>query len=272
MDRILRGRAVEMVLSGLSMTGEIGQSLAMVGLLEETSNEKVSPPRIFENLNQALEACENQLLLAFKQRSEHVAAQHVSADNPTSMSIPKLNGGSLGAETMYNSPRRSHVQHAAATTLKEHELTVPAKWQNFAQPLPLILQAFKDLTGKDMDFWHRAVPFFQRREYVAGAVLYSRGDLPDGFYLLEEGILRAEYDFEQGAYYESIVAGTTCGELPFFTDTDRTSTVVAEKDCVAWLLTKERWRELEDKMPDVATELLKIGLKLTSERMNSITS
>jgi SulP family sulfate permease len=263
-----------MVLSGLSMTSEIGQSLAMVGLLEETADEKESPPRIFENLNQALEACENQLLLAFKQRSEHVAAQRASADNLSSMSIPKLGGGtgSLGADTILNSPRRSHVQQAVATTLQEHELTVPAKWHNFAQPLSLLLQAFKDLTTKDVDFWHRAVPFFQRRAYSAGAVLYSRGDVPDGFYLLEEGILRAEYDFEQGAYYESIVAGTTCGELPFFAETSRTSTVVAEKECVAWLLSKERWGELEERMPDVAAELLKVGLKLTSERMNSITS
>jgi len=103
-------------------------------------------------------------------------------------------------------------------------------------------------------------------------VLYSRGDEPDGFYLLEEGILRAEYELEQGSYYESIVAGTTCGELPFFSETDRTGTVVAERDCVAWLLTKEKWRELEQKLPDVAREILKIGLKLTSERMNTITS
>jgi SulP family sulfate permease len=173
---------------------------------------------------------------------------------------------------MLNSPRRNHVQQAATTTLNDHDITMPSRWQNFAQPLPLILQAFKDLTNKDLDFWHRIVPYFQKREYPAGTVLYSRGDDPDGFYILEDGILRAEYELEQGGYYESIVAGTTCGELPFFSETDRTGTVVAEKDCVAWLLTKEKWKSLEKDLPEVARELLKIGLKLTSERMNAITS
>jgi SulP family sulfate permease len=173
---------------------------------------------------------------------------------------------------LLGSPRRNHVQEAATTTLKDHDLTVLPRWQNFAQPLPLILQAFKDLTEKDLDFWHRAVPYFQKREYSAGTLLYSRGDDPDGFYILEEGILRAEYELEQGGYYESIVAGTTCGELPFFSETDRTGTVVAEKYCVAWLLTKEKWKTLEKDLPEVARELLKVGLKLTSERMNAITS
>jgi SulP family sulfate permease len=179
---------------------------------------------------------------------------------------------SLSADPLFSSPRRNHVQEAATTTLKEHDLTIPPRWQNFAQPLPLILQAFKDLTDRDLDFWHRAVPYFQKREYPAGTVLYSRGDEPDGFYILEEGILRAEYDLEQGGLYESIVAGTTCGELPFFSETSRTGTVVAEKNCIAWLLTREKFKLLEKENLELASELLKIGLKLTTERMNAITS
>jgi sulfate permease, SulP family len=69
-----------------------------------------------------------------------------------------------------------------------------------------------------------------------------------------------------------ILPGTTCGELPFFSETDRTGTVAAENDSVAWLLTREKYKELERKQPDVASELLKVGLRLTSERMNAITS
>ena len=41
---------------------------------------------------------------------------------------------------------------------------------------------------------------------------------------------------------------------------------------MAWLLTPEKWEELQQKAPDVATELLKVGLKLSAERMNAITS
>lgn len=169
---------------------------------------------------------------------------------------------------------------AAATTLNEqgdgaangNDTIIPSKWKHFAQPIKIMLQTFEDVSDRNEDFWHRAAPYFQRREYSAGTVLYSRGDEPDGFYILEKGRFRAEYDLEQGNYYEVILPGTTCGELPFFSETDRTGTVAAENDSVAWLLTREKYKELERKQPDVASELLKVGLRLTSERMNAITS
>lgn len=107
---------------------------------------------------------------------------------------------------------------------------------------------------------------------MAASVLYYEGEKPMGFYILEEGILRAEYNMPQGRYYESIVAGRPCGELPFFSDTKRTATVTAERDCVVWQLTVEKWEELQKQESDVAQELLRISLKLTTERMDAITS
>jgi len=97
-----------------------------------------------------------------------------------------------------------------------------SKWKHFAQPTKIILQSFEDVSSKNEDFWHFAAPYFERKEYPAGSVLYSRGDEPDGFYILEKGRFRAEYELEQGSFYEVILPGTTCGELPFFSETDRT--------------------------------------------------
>ena len=96
------------------------------------------------------------------------------------------------------------------------------------------------------------------------------GEEANGFYLVERGMLRAEYDLPQGWLCESIVAGTTCGELPFFSETDRTATAQVERDCVVWLMDKEGWRKLEKEQPDIAKELLRISLKLTTERMSAI--
>lgn len=94
-----------------------------------------------------------------------------------------------------------------------------------------------------------------------GSLICGTQDEAREFYLIEEGILRAEYDTDSGKYSESIVAGTTCGELPFFSNTQRTATVVAEKDTVAWVLSRENWGKLQEKYPDVAKELLTIALK-----------
>lgn len=191
--------------------------------------------------------------------------------------IPRIESAGVstgsGPDTMpFNSPRRNHVQEAANTTLGELDLKTPRSWQNFAQPLPLILQTFKDLSNQDYEFWHKAVKYFKAMEYRAGEVLYHRGDEPNGFYLLEEGILTAEYELEQGGFSESIVAGTTCGELPFFSNSERTGTVRAEKDCKAWLLTKAEWEKMKKDLPEVSNELMEVGFKLTKERMDAITS
>jgi sulfate permease, SulP family len=92
--------------------------------------------------------------------------------------------------------------------------------------------------------------------------------------LLESGILRASYDLEQGVLIETIVAGTVCGELPFLSETRRSARVQAEQDRVAWKLDREGWRKIRalEGGDGMAAELLRLGLKLTTERMETITS
>jgi SulP family sulfate permease len=47
---------------------------------------------------------------------------------------------------------------------------------------------------------------------------------------------------------------------------------VVERECVVWMMDGESWARLQKEEPDVAQELLRISLKLTSERMSVITS
>ncbi len=133
------------------------------------------------------------------------------------------------------------------------------------------MQTFSTVSSKPEDFWYPTVDYFTRNDFAAETVLYSAGDTPRGFYLLESGILKAKYDFPQGKYSELIVAGTTCGELPFFSSTIRTATTHAERDSVTWMLDEEKWQEMQKDRPAIAQELLKISLKLTSERMDAVT-
>ncbi|KAF1924423.1 sulfate transporter family protein [Didymella exigua CBS 183.55] len=308
-NRILNSKNVKMSLSGVSFTNDVGKSLQSVGLLDEAEDEGAPPPQVFEDLNTALESCENELLEVFHRHcSTHVKKRQITppmsingAKNLSSEPIPS--GGSpassLGPSSLnpdFASPRRGARLMAARSTMRESSQSshshsdlsfpdtsshtesapstqlVPSRWKNFAQPLRIILQTFEDVSPKNEDFWHIAAPYFSRREFAAGSLLYSRGDDPDGFYILEKGRFRAEYELDQGSFFEVILPGTTCGELPFFSETDRTGTVAVENDSVAWLLTREQFNKLEREDPDVAREMLKVGLKLTKERMDAITS
>ncbi|GAB1200731.1 hypothetical protein APSETT444_010109 [Aspergillus pseudonomiae] len=265
-NRILRKRNVLMTISGLNTGGDVGRSLQNVGLFESGTSVQ-----IFEDFNSALEFCENDYLKVFYSHREALLKKNASS---TFLEVPGSHNQRHLHESIVGSPRHRHLQQAATTTLREDETAVvaPTAWASMRQPLPLLLQTFQGLTSRNEDFWFRACTYFVRDTYAAGTVLFQEGDVPNGFYLLESGMLRAEYELPQGRYFELIVAGRPCGELPFFSETRRTATVKAEQECVAWRLTTAKWRDLREREPEIARELLTVSLKLTTERMDSITS
>ena len=263
-NRLLDSKGIRLVLSGVEAESELGQSLRAVGLGQDGIEVLLLP-----DLNSALECCENELLKTF------YASLDAGAHRPpalTSLEVPRRGGSPQSLDVFGSSPRRRYLHEAAKKTLSQVESTRSSRWQGFKEPLRLMLQIFRDLSDKNEDFWFRAVSYFKRAEYAAGTTLFRRGETAKAFYLIESGILRAEYDLPQGWLCESIVAGTTCGELPFFSETDRTATTVTERDCVVWMMDEEGWAKLQKDEPDVAQELLRISLKLTTERMSVITS
>ncbi|KAL1954356.1 hypothetical protein VTO42DRAFT_1383 [Malbranchea cinnamomea] len=270
LNRLLRKRKVQMIISGLDLTGDTGKSLRNVGLFEERNQVE-----IFADLNSALEFCENELLKALHARKNALAPTFRRSPQPVT-DASRLHVPSTG-DFMYNSPRGSYLNQIAASALREEAEGCPyastqQKGHKYPQPLPLLMQAFQGLTNKDDEFWAPICLYFTQAEYPASSVLYREGEVPRHFYLLESGMLRAEYDTPQGSYFELIVAGRPCGELPFFGETRRTATVRAERDCVVWMMGVESWEKVRAKEPIVAMELMKMCLKLTAERMESITS
>jgi sulfate permease, SulP family len=266
--RLLNGKGVVLVLSGCDPESALGRDLRAVGVGEEDIAVRMLP-----DLNSALESCENELLKTFYASQE--AARNSGNAPVSSLDVPSKPRSLLtpaSPDLLGSSPRRHHLHQAAQMSLDRIDRPRSARWQSFKEPLRLMLQIFHDLSDKNEDFWFRAVGSFRRCEYPAGTVLFRRGEAANEFYLVESGILKADYDLPQGWYSESIVAGTTCGELPFFSETSRTATASVERDCVVWLMDREGWDRLQREEPDVAQELLRIGLKLTSERMSVITS
>jgi SulP family sulfate permease len=263
-NRIFSRKGVTLVMSGVDPDAPLGLSLQAVGLGQDGNEVK-----LFEDLNAALESCENELLKIFYASKEARTSRNAPS---TCLDVPGQDSErpTHTFDTQFSSPRKNHLHRVATMTLDENP--ADTRYLNFKEPLRLILQTFQGLTEKNEDFWFRVVPFFVKKEFLAGTILFRRGESAKGFYLLEDGILRADYELPQGRYFESIVAGTTCGELPFFSETDRTATVQAERNCVAWLMDRGNWEKLQKADPEVAQEMLRISLKLTSERMSAITS
>ncbi|RGP59134.1 sulfate transporter [Fusarium sporotrichioides] len=268
-SRLLDNKDVVLVLSGVDSETQLGRNLRAVGLGNDGIEVMMLP-----NLNSALESCENELLKTLYARQKEInSLRRISAQSAQNLDVPSnKSSGFSSFDPPFNSPRRNHLAEAARDTLSSIDVQRPKKWQSFKEPLRLMLQVFQGLSDKNEDFWFPATSYFSRREIPAGTVLFRRGEQANGFYLVERGIVRAEYDLPQGWLCESIVAGTTLGELPFFSETDRTATAVVERDCVVWLMDRDQWARIQKKEPEIGRELLKISLKLTSERMSAITS
>lgn len=264
--RLLDKRGVLLVLSGVEASAQLGRNLRAVGIGSGKIEVLMLP-----DLNSALEFCENEFLKTLYARQEAINSnERVPTAN---LDVPTGSTSQLSSfDPPFNSPRQSHLNQAAHQALNTTATQRPLKWQSFNEPLRIMLQIFQGLSDKNEDFWFPATSFFKRKEYVAGTTLFNRGEAATDFYLVEKGILRAEYDLPQGWLCENIVAGTTCGELPFFSETNRTAKVTVERDCVVWLMSREAWAQLRKERPDIAGELLRISLKLTTERMTSITS
>ncbi|KAI1459055.1 sulfate transporter family protein [Annulohypoxylon moriforme] len=263
-NRLLYGKGVQLLISGKDAESRLGRDLRAVGLGSDGPEVMFMP-----DLNSALESCENEQLKTFYARQEALRISRPAPSN--NLDVP--NKGQFGPsfDILSQSPRRDHLDRAARNVLNQQEMRRSTRWQNISEPLRLMLQIFYDLSDKNEDFWFRAKPYFVRKEYSAGTVIFQRGETAKGFYLLERGELRADYETPQGRLSEPIVQGTTCGELPFFSETNRTATVVAVKDCVVWVMDTEKWEKLQNEEKEVAQELLRISLKLTSERMDAMT-
>ncbi|KAH7114691.1 sulfate transporter family-domain-containing protein [Dactylonectria macrodidyma] len=268
-SRLLNNKDVVFVLSGVDCDSELGRNLRAVGLGSDGIDVMMVP-----DLNSALESCENELLKTLYARQEELALKRVSVQN---LDVPARSSTAFSSfDQPFNSPRRNHLVEAAQDALSSVDVQRPSRWMSFKEPLRLMVQIFQGLSERNEerneDFWFPATSYFTRREYPAGTILFRRGESANGFYMLERGIIRAEYDVPQGWLCESMVAGTTCGELHFFSETDWTATAVVERDCVVWLMDREQWAKIQIEQPEVGRELLRVSLKLTSERISAITS
>ncbi|KAI1280967.1 sulfate transporter family-domain-containing protein [Xylaria sp. FL0933] len=264
-SRLLHGKGVNLLISGKDAESSVGLDLRAVGLGSDDIDVKFMP-----DLNSALESCENEQLKTFYANQE---ALRVARPSPSkNLDVPNNSSATQAFDLLSQSPRRHHLHEAARNVLTQHEIRRTTRWQSISEPLRLMLQVFHHVSNKNEDFWFRAKPYFSRKEIPAGTVLYHRGEQANGFYLLERGELHAEYETPQGYLSEPIVQGTTCGELPFFSETTRTATVRAIKDCVVWVMDTANWNRLQEEEKDVAQELLRVSLKLTTERMNAMTN
>ncbi|KAM0793249.1 hypothetical protein ACM66B_000711 [Microbotryomycetes sp. NB124-2] len=245
-QRLLDDKEAVLVLCGCPSNSSVGIALRSVDLWVDNGESKVE---VFENLNDALEHCENAFLRSLYSR-DFQPPKIAQASVPALTSHIDVPKDELDSEivSFAHSPRSSHLRTAAKETMSRTETTTYKT--NFQQPLPILLQSLKPfMADLNEDYCFRLVPYFKRVHIERGATLWSTGDDADSVYVIESGMLRATYLFKDRSHAvsESMVAGTVAGEMSFLSRNKRNATVVAERDSVLWRMSNEAHDELGNK-------------------------
>jgi SulP family sulfate permease len=119
--------------------------------------------------------------------------------------------------TFEHSPRANHLRNAVKVVMDRTEAASASKIQH-QQPLPLLLQSLQPFAPDlNEDFFFRLVPYFKRVHVQRGTSLWTTEAIADSFFLIESGMLRANYRYLGNSHSlnESMVAGTVAGGMSF---------------------------------------------------------
>jgi len=164
------------------------------------------------------------------------------------------------------SPRRTHLKDAGDRIVSE--LSTRQQQGYSTEPLNTIIKAFSSYGPINTQQFLPISIYFDRIPVPADYVLWNQGDEPQGLYIIESGLLRAIYRFENSAqdFEETMVAGTIAGELSTLSDSPRNCTVVVEQAGVLWKLSKANLHRLQIEQPELARVFIQFVLKGTLPR------
>ncbi|CUA78230.1 putative protein C24H6,11c [Schizosaccharomyces pombe 972h-] [Rhizoctonia solani] len=264
-QRLLAVKRVTLILCGVQAGSPVGKALQQVDLWADRG----TGVEVFGTLNEAMEWTENVYLRAWFSSLERKKLETQSESNAQPVErepgqkLPFILGTSY-----INSPRRSHLVKAGERLMADADdgSGIPPSPehtnQTLREPTFCLLKTFSSHTN-DTELMNKLAAYFTRVELQSGDILWRQGDQPDGLYVIESGVLQANYDFaaHSAPVQESMTAGTLAGELSALAGSPRNATVVAERASVVWKLSTGDFERLEREQSEVAKSFVRLVLK-----------
>ncbi|KAK2462413.1 hypothetical protein APHAL10511_005719 [Amanita phalloides] len=248
-QRLLYNKAIALVFCGFQATSPVGTALSCVGVLGAPGVE------LFSMLNDAMEWTENEYLHAWY-RSQKAETTSIACK------IPKIRESNVVGTcgSMARSPRQLQLRDAATRTLASESRVLREYDEEPFIALRKIFSTFNEISFAE---FYPLKAYLDRLALPLGHVLWRQGDVSDGLYIVESGVLRATYAFAEHTQNieESMFAGTLAGELSALSDLPRNATAVVERPAVLWKLSSENLRRLRMEQSDLATVFTHLVLK-----------
>lgn len=263
------------------------ESLKFCGLWEnEIHQERI---QMFNNLNSALEWCENLFLKNYKDL--------IIQNNFNSKKIKKsiINTGSNGGSSnnyenaIIGTPRQIQFMKAARKLKqneqneedlilnkindKERKISITNS-TNFKQPLYIILQIMQGLSYKtEINFWNKLIPYLNKINFQSGEKIYNKNENQPCLYFFESGLIDFEIKFNNLNFIinSSELPLTMFGDI-IISNSDRSISYKANTNCILWKLDSNNINKLRIENAELYEELLVVCIRIATQRFESITS
>lgn len=283
------------ILSSIENNSDIMESLKFCGLWEtEEHQEKI---QMFNNLNSALEWCENLFLKNYKDlilQNKQLQIQQQQQQQQESIKdikkkYPIGNNGNNNNDIsnfLVGTPRQVQFMNAAKkynqneqfqqdlilNKLKEKDRK--ASVSTIKQPLYMILQIMQGLSDRyDAKFWNKLSPYLKKTSYKNDEFIYNKNSNQPCLFFFESGLVDFKIEFNDLNFTinSSELPLTIFGDI-IITKSDRTINYKANTNCVLWVLDSNGIKNLKKENREVYEELLVVSIRVATQRFESITS
>lgn len=278
--KLLMEKECYLIISSVRKDSVIVRSLEDCGLWENEEHKKKI--QLFDNLNSALEWCENKFLQTVRKIAERKHSG-IPVKSKQRLPIALFEGGSPNSDVLSPtsaSPRERQVLSAAQKSMKserQQNLQLAKRLPSVTsinEPLPLILKVIQGLADKpDETLWNKLCYYLKKVEYKPGELIYNRTDCDPCAFAFESGLISYEMEFMNLCFSikSSVLPLTLFGDLTP-TNSERRIRYTATTDCVVWKLDEQSIQRLATENSQLYEELLKVYLRLIAQRADSITT
>ncbi|KAJ3125548.1 hypothetical protein HK098_000167 [Nowakowskiella sp. JEL0407] len=272
--RKLMEQNIHFVFSGL---GDVTADLVKSGIFDTTSDTSTLVHN-FEDLNGALEWCENVLLATyFKQRSRQSIGPQIPQvphgvleTGTREIQIGKHDPEPSPSLSIFT-PRERDVYQAAYFALEGNKSPLPTSQYH---PVHVLMNAVSESGHIDPELEY-VFAMFERVELVPHHLIWSPGESANELFVVDTGELILYSEGEDGSpdrVIETLLGGTMVGELEMFSNRPRTSRLRSgpHGHAVVWRLSLRSFEELERTHPKLAMKFVRLALEFDSERLYNV--
>ncbi|KAI9106194.1 sulfate transporter family-domain-containing protein [Phlyctochytrium arcticum] len=266
--RMLGETNTHLVFAGLTM---VGSTLMRSGIFDIEEDDETHNVHNFETVNEALEWCENQLLVTYYAKQASREGSTLELSIPKAIVEPSLRKSDTLLGISFT-PREKEIQQAASLILND-EPPLRRPESNEFLPVAILLQAFAETTDLDDEMLEFFGNRFERTEAAKDTVLWLSGEEARELYVVEEGelvLLIHEQDHTTQSrikVVETLLPGTMVGELEMFSDRPRACRLIAQTDSVIWRLSKTSFDQMALENPGLMLKFVtKIALSFDAVR------